>query len=72
MGPRLERDLAGKPGPFFPDHAQKLEFDRALTAQKGSPAKRTGHTLRVVAQYSQKSPENNALFAIWLADFGPK
>jgi hypothetical protein len=38
-------------------------------AQKGSPAKRTGHTLLVAAQYSQKSPENNALFAIWLADF---
>jgi hypothetical protein len=38
-------------------------------AQKGSPAKRTGHTLLVAAQYSQKSPENNALFAIWLAEF---
>ena len=30
--------------------------------QKGSPAKRTGHTLRVAAQYSQKSPQNNGLF----------
>jgi hypothetical protein len=59
-------------GSIFPDHAQKLEFDRAHTAQKGSPAKRTGHTLLVAAQYSQKSPENNALFTIWLADFRAK
>jgi hypothetical protein len=66
----MEHDLAGKPGPFFPDHAQKTGFRRAHTAQKGSPAKRTGHTLRVAAQYSQKSPENNALFAVWLAVFG--
>src|SRR5580704_14882374 len=41
----------------------------APCAQKGSPAKRTGHTLRVALQYSQKSPENNGLFAVWLADF---
>src|ERR1019366_4202913 len=38
-------------------------------AQKGSPAKRTGQTLLVALQYSQKSPKNNALFAIWLAEF---
>jgi hypothetical protein len=42
---------------------------RAHRAQKGSPAKRTGQTLRVATQYSQKLPENNALFAIWLAHF---
>jgi hypothetical protein len=35
---------------------------RARGAQKGSPAKRTGHTLRVALQYSQKLPENNGLF----------
>src|SRR3954471_9578295 len=63
------RDLAGKPGPTFPDHAQKPGFWRALGAQKGSPAKRTGHTLLVAAQYSQESPENNAWFGSWLADF---
>jgi hypothetical protein len=28
--------------------------------------------LLVAAQYSQKSPENNVLFTIWLADFGGK
>src|SRR5882757_7341784 len=37
--------------------------------QKGSPAKRTGHTLRVAAQYIQKTSKNNGLFGIWLADF---
>jgi hypothetical protein len=46
-----------------------MEIRRAHHAQKGSPAKRTGHTLRIAAQYSQKLPENNALFAGWLADF---
>jgi hypothetical protein len=50
---------------------QKLQIGGtgwAPGAQKGSPAKRTGHTLLVAAQYSQELPENNALFAIWLAD----
>jgi hypothetical protein len=51
---------------------ENLEFDGAYSAQKGSPAKRTGHTLLVAAQYSQKSPKNNALFAIWLAEFRRK
>jgi hypothetical protein len=50
----------------------KKDLQRKICAQKGSPAKRTGHTLLVAAQYSQKSPENNALFAIWLADFRAK
>jgi hypothetical protein len=58
----LERDLAGKPGPTFPDHAQNLGIRGRSGAQKGSPAKRTGHTLLVAAQYSQKSPQNNGLF----------
>jgi hypothetical protein len=44
----------------------------ALAPKKEARPKRTGHTLLVAAQYSQKSPENNALFAIWLADFGLK
>src|SRR6185312_7872813 len=66
---RLERDLAGKPGPILPDHAQKPGIRRARGAQKGSPAKPTGHTLLVAAQYSQKSPENNAVMAPWVADF---
>ena len=40
--------------------------------QKGSPAKRTGHTLRVAAQYIQKTPKINGLFGNWLADLGRK
>jgi hypothetical protein len=39
-------------------------LQRKIGTQKGSPAKTTGHTLLVAAQYSQKSPENNGLFAI--------
>src|ERR1700675_3662964 len=38
----LERDLAGKPGPTFPDHAQKPGIRRGPRPQKGSPAKRPG------------------------------
>jgi hypothetical protein len=60
----FEQDLFGKPLLTFPDHAPG-----ALSPQKGSPAKRTGHTLRVAAQYIQKTPKNNGLFGIWLADF---
>src|SRR5205814_2633982 len=48
----------------------KTEFRGARMPQKGSLAKRTGHTLRVAAQYSQKSPKNNGLFRAWLAEFG--
>jgi hypothetical protein len=33
--------------------------------QKGSPAKKTGHTLLVAPQYIQKTPKNNGLFGIW-------
>src|ERR1700753_1611995 len=69
LGARSRRKTGGR---LFRITLKKLEFERAITAQKGSPAKRTGHTLLVAAQYSQKSPENNALFAIWLADFGAK
>src|SRR5580698_5216218 len=47
----------------------KEHSQRKIRAQKGSPAERTGHTLLVAVQYSQKSPKNNALFAIWLVDF---
>src|SRR5882762_3275299 len=50
----FEHDLCGKPVSTFPDHARG-----APGAQKGSPAKRTGQTLLVAAQYSQKSRKNN-------------
>jgi hypothetical protein len=68
----LERDLAGKPGPTFPDRAQNLKFgsNKLRTwPQKGCPAKRTGHTLLVAAQYIQKTSKNKGLLVGWLADF---
>src|SRR5260370_8051410 len=85
----LERDLAGKPGPTFPDRAQKpgilflFEHDLvgkpvsifpdhaqgALGPKKGTPAKRTGRTLRPASQCSQKTPKNNGSFAIALPAF---
>jgi hypothetical protein len=46
--------------PFF-RIALKAWNSRARGAQKGSPAKRTGHTLLVAAQYIQKSSKNNGL-----------
>src|ERR1700694_4611501 len=36
--------------------------------KKKAGQKGPGHASLVAAQYSQKSPKNNALFAIWLAD----
>jgi hypothetical protein len=49
----------GKPVSTFPDHAPG-----ALFPQKGSPAKKTGQTLRVAAQYIQKTPKNKGLLGI--------
>src|SRR3981189_908209 len=73
----LHQTMAGagshrKTGTHFSGSHSKPGIRRAHRAQKGRPAKRTGHTLLVAAQYSQKSPENNGLFAIWRADFGGK
>src|SRR6185436_20130943 len=55
----------GKPVSTFPDHTPG-----ALFPQKGSPAKKTGQTLRVAAQYIQKTPKNKDLLGMWLVDFG--
>src|SRR6185436_8293721 len=55
----------GKPVPAFPDHAPG-----ALSPKKEARPKGPGNTLCVAAQYIQKTPKNNDLFAIWLADFG--
>src|ERR1700736_3212177 len=68
----LHQTMAGarshrKTGTHFSGSRSKTwSSNGASRAQKGSPAKRTGHTLLAAAQYSQKSPENNGLFAIWL------
>jgi hypothetical protein len=45
--------------PLFRITLKNLEFQRALGAQKGSPAKKTGQTLFVAPQYSQESRKNN-------------
>jgi hypothetical protein len=51
--------------PLFRIALKTLEFEGAQAPKKGSPAKRTGHTLLVAAQYSQKLPQNNGLFGHW-------
>src|SRR5580704_9147069 len=58
-----------KPGICKTWNLKGVAVQRKICAQKGSPAKRTGHTLLVATQYSQKSLKNNGLFAIWLAEF---
>src|SRR6478609_6237172 len=65
---RSTRDLAGKPGSTFPDRALKPGIRWGAFPQKGSPAKRTGHTLRVAAQYIQKTSKNNGLFLAKLTE----
>src|SRR2546428_12484074 len=42
----------------------------AFSPKKEARPKGTGHTLRVAAQYIQKTAKNNGLFGIWLADLG--
>src|SRR6186713_3172661 len=54
----------GKPVSTFPGHAPGPNG-----LQKGSPAKTTGRTLCIAAQYIQKTPKNNGLFGGWLAPF---
>jgi hypothetical protein len=57
---------------FSGSHSKTWNSGGRIAPKKGSPAKRTGHTLLVAAQYSQKSAKNNVLFAVWLADFRGK
>jgi hypothetical protein len=42
LGQWLERDLAGKPGPTFPDHAQNLEFEGRIAPKKEARPKGPG------------------------------
>jgi hypothetical protein len=58
--------------PLFRIALKNLEFERALKRPKRKPGQKDGHTLLIALQYSQESPENNVLFAIWLADFRAK
>jgi hypothetical protein len=54
----------GKPVPTF-----RIMLQGRFPPKKEARPKGTGHTLRVAAQYIQKTPKNNGLFGIWLADF---
>jgi hypothetical protein len=42
VGQWLERDLAGKPGPTFPDRAQNLEFKGRVAPKKEARPKGPG------------------------------
>jgi hypothetical protein len=59
--------------PLFRITLINLKCDRATAwtlAPKRKPGQKPGNTLRVAAQYIQKTPKNNGLFGIWLAVFG--
>jgi hypothetical protein len=64
---RLSKISSGNRFPLF-----RIVLRTPAGVQKGSPAKRTGHTLRVAAQYIQKTPKINGLLVVWLIDFEPK
>jgi hypothetical protein len=70
VGQWLERDLAGKPGPTFPDRTQKPGILEGTWCPKRKPGQTTGQTLLVAAQYSQKSPKNNILSAKYISISG--
>jgi hypothetical protein len=53
LGQWLERDLAGKPGPTFPDRAQNLEFEGAQAPKKEARPKDRAHLTRCGAIYSE-------------------
>jgi hypothetical protein len=53
VGQWLERDLAGKPGPTFPDRAQNLEFEGAQAPKKEARPKDRAHLTRCGAIYSE-------------------
>jgi hypothetical protein len=68
VGQWVKRDLAGQAGTSSRNNAGRLE--RELLAQKGAWSYRPG-SLRVAAQYMQKTPKNNAFFGRWLIEFCP-
>jgi hypothetical protein len=54
VGQWLERDLAGKPGPTFPDRAQKTWSSKALRRPKRKPGQKDrAHLARCGAIYSE-------------------
>jgi hypothetical protein len=59
-----------KTGTHFSGSRSKTWILEGTGCPKRKPGQKTGQALLVAPQYSQESPENNALFAIWLADLG--
>jgi hypothetical protein len=53
VGQWLERDLAGKPGPTFPDRAQNLELKGAWRPKRKPGQKDRAHLTRCGAIYSE-------------------
>jgi hypothetical protein len=53
VGQWLERDLAGKPGPTFPDRAQNLEIRGRVAPKKEARPKDRAHLTRCGAIYSE-------------------
>jgi hypothetical protein len=67
--------ISGQTRTAFVPRENRYPLFRIILRGRFSPKKEarpkgTGHTLRVAAQYIQKTPKNNGLFGIWLADFG--
>jgi hypothetical protein len=65
-----ELDRAENRDPYF--CGSNSEICGPQEGQKGSPAKGTGRLLAFAAQYIQERLKNNALFGVWLAEFGSK
>jgi hypothetical protein len=55
-----------------PDHAQKNGIGGVTIPKKEARPFGPGDSLCVAAQYIQKTPKNNGLFGIWLAEIGGK
>jgi hypothetical protein len=64
-----ERDLAGMAGTSGTSLKPEIRKG-AIRPKKEARPKGPGKPLRVAPQYIQKTPKNNGLFDIWLAEFG--
>src|SRR5665647_3133235 len=70
----LARTMAGarshrKTGTHFSGSRSKPEILEGAEHLKRKPGQKTGHTLLIALQYSQKTSKNNGLLTGWLIDF---
>jgi hypothetical protein len=65
VGQWLERDLAGKPGPTFPDRAQNLEFKGAKRPKRKPGQKDRANPTRCGAIYSEIAKKQWVVEWIW-------